>query len=68
MKAYECKDKVYLYVSSMRIKKLQIKLNSNHYPWSEAQKDVAKKKKKLSQLSTREISPIFVDTIYLILD
>ena len=46
MKAYECKDKVYLYVSSMRIKKLQIKLNSNHYPWSEAQKDVAKKKKK----------------------
>ena len=46
MKTYESKDKVHLYASSMRIKKLQIKLNSNHYPRSEAQRMLKKKKTK----------------------
>ena len=65
---HECKDKVYLYVSSMRIKKLQIKLNSITILEVKLKGCCQKKKKSLYQLSIIEIYPIFVDTIYLILD
>ena len=67
MKTYESKDKVHLYASSMRIKKLQIKLNSNHYPRSEAQRMLKKKKQKSNFLNClQEKFPQFLYIPYIL--
>ena len=67
MKTYESKDKVHLYASSMRIKKLQIKLNSNHYPRSEAQRMLKKKKQKSNFLNClQEKFPHFLYIPYIL--
>ena len=67
MKTYESKDKVHLYASSMRIKKLQIKLNSNHYPRSEAQWMLKKKKQKSNFLNClQEKFPQFLYIPYIL--